>query len=155
MSNEGSGRSAGVAGPQADGRRSGFARVALTVISIILAAQALAAVTLGVVVIIDLLRGEASSAAMAVGLALLCWAAGAWLGMVILRLRDGWAWARSGVVFVELLVLTFGVGCLQAGVLWLGVASICPAVIAFGLVFSRPVVAATQRRSRPRGGDQP
>lgn len=72
-----------------------------------------------------------------------------WLAYVIKGLYVGRRWARSGAIFWQLVQLTIAWGSFtgQFANAAIGIALIVPSVLVIGLLFTKPVFAATQEET--------
>ena len=131
-----------------EAHESGPARrpIGATVISIIVALEALAllagAVWFGVELIVD--RPQSYSVAVVTLVILLI--LGAWQGTVGHFLFRGYRWTRSAALVWQLFMLVLGIPALTNGQVLVGLLLTVPPVIAAVLLFTGPVVAFTQRR---------
>lgn len=72
-----------------------------------------------------------------------------WLAYVMKGLYSGRRWARSGAIFWQLVQLTIAWGSFtgQFANAAIGIALIVPSVLVIGLLFTKPVFAATQEET--------
>ncbi|QWS34229.1 hypothetical protein AABM26_12260 [Curtobacterium aetherium] len=107
---------------------------------------ALAAVT--VFLLVELLTTPAASVASAIALLVLAALATLWLGAMVVGLRRGRAWVRSGVLVWQVLQGALAIGAFQGAsrVPAVGWALLIPALLGITLVLSRAVVAQLTRR---------
>ena len=120
----------------------------VVVLAIILAAQAALVAVLTVTMLIEILRNDSASVGSGVALVVLGVIATGWLVVVASNVLRGRAWTRSATVVSQVLQLAVAVGAFQGAfarpdVGWL---LLIPAVVALGILFTRPVVAFTARR---------
>ena len=115
---------------------------------VLLAAEFLLVAALAVTLLFELLTETPTSFPSAVALTVLAFVAAAWLGAIVVGALRGNAWIRSAALVWQ--VLQFAVGAsASSGAFsqpaW-GWPLVGVAVIAFVLLFTRPVVDATSRR---------
>lgn len=120
----------------------------VVLLAIILAAQAALVAVLTVTMLIEILRNDSASVGSGVALVVLGVIATGWLVVVASNVLRGRAWTRSATVVSQVLQLAVAVGAFQGAfarpdVGWL---LLIPAVVALGILFTRPVVAFTARR---------
>ncbi len=120
----------------------------VVLLAIILAAQAALVAVLTVTMLIEILRNDSASVGSGVALVVLGVIATGWLVVVASNVLGGRAWTRSATVVSQVLQLAVAVGAFQGAfarpdVGWL---LLIPAVVALGILFTRPVVAFTARR---------
>lgn len=90
----------------------------------------------------------AASVASAVALLVLAVLATLWLGAMVVGLRRGRAWVRSGIVVWQVLQGALAIGAFQgeSRVASVGWALLIPALLGITLVLSRSVTAVLARR---------
>ena len=110
------------------------------------AAAVAAAFLAAVLLLFELLADTPSSYASAVAILVLTALAAVWLAVVARGALLGRPWVRAAAMVWQVLQLGLGIGSLQGlfhrdDVGWL---LIVPALIVIGLLFTRPVIAATR-----------
>lgn len=127
-------------------------RVLVVLTGALVLVEAAAAAAAVVVIVVGLLLAGASSVASAAALAVLAAVLCVGLAAAAVALLRGRAWPRAAIVVWQVLQLAVGVSALtgSGSSPYAGWPLIGLAVILIGLVFSPPVVAATQER-RERG----
>jgi hypothetical protein len=118
----------------------------LVLLAVFLFAEAAAVAAAAAVLLVELLADTPSSYASAVAILVLTALAAVWLAVVARGALHGRSWVRSAAMVWQVLQLGLGIGSLQGlfhrdDVGWL---LIVPAVIVIGLLFTRPVIAATR-----------
>ncbi len=115
--------------------------------TILFAECAVLAIATGYLVV-EMLVAVPDSLASAVALTVLTAIAAIWLAVIAVNVLRGRAWTRGATVVWQVLQSAVAVGFFQGmfarpGVGWL---LLLPALVALGLVFTPPVIAATARR---------
>ena len=120
--------------------------VALAVL--IFAQCALLAVATGYLVV-ELIIATPDSYASAVALAVLTTIAAVWLAIIGVNVLRGSPWVRGATIVVQMLQIAVAIGAFQGSFARpdLGWLLLIPAVVALGLLFTSPVLAATVRRA--------
>ncbi|HXR44536.1 MAG TPA: hypothetical protein VN759_07000 [Pseudolysinimonas sp.] len=115
----------------------------------ILTAEFLAVAALAVVSIVLLVTGSAGDFASGIALTIVIVLAALGLGATVVGAVRGRSWIRAASIVWQVLQVAVGIGALQGAVAQpvYGWPLIIVAVVAFILLFTRPVVAATSHRS--------
>ena len=123
--------------------------IALIVLVVILALEAIALGASTVFFVVELVAQPSSSIGSAVALAVIVGIATVWVVIVVRGVLLGQAWTRAAVVVLQILVIAVGIGSVQGPAPRpdLAAALIVPAVLALVLLFTRSVIAATSERS--------
>ena len=123
--------------------------IALIVLVVILALEAIALGASTVFFVDELVAQPSSSIGSAVALAVIVGIATVWVVIVVRGVLLGQAWTRAAVVVLQILVIAVGIGSVQGPAPRpdLAAALIVPAVLALVLLFTRSVIAATSERS--------
>ncbi|MBY0175904.1 hypothetical protein [Curtobacterium herbarum] len=121
---------------------------ALLVLIVVVGLEFLAMAAVTVFLLVELLTAPAASVASAVALLVLAVLATLWLGAMVVGLRRGRAWVRSGVVVWQVLQGALAIGAFQGvfRVPAVGWALLIPALLAITLVLSKSVTAVLARR---------
>ena len=121
----------------------------LWLLIIILTGEFLAVTALAVVSVVLLVGGASGDFASGVALAIVIVLAAIGLGATVVGAVRGQSWIRAAAIVWQVLQVAVGVGALQGAVAQpvYGWPLIIVAVVAFILLFTKPVVAATSRRS--------
>ena len=116
---------------------------------IILTGEFLAVAALAVVSVVLLAGGASGDFASGVALAIVIVLAAIGLGATVVGAIRGQSWIRAAAIVWQVLQVAVGIGALQGAVAQpvYGWPLIIVAVVAFILLFTRPVVAATSHRS--------
>ena len=119
--------------------------VALAVL--IFAQCGLLAVATGYLVI-ELIIATPDSYASAVALAALTTIAAVWLAIIGVNVLRGSPWVRGATIVVQVLQIAVAIGAFQGSFARpdLGWLLLIPAIVALGMLFTSPVLAATARR---------
>ena len=115
---------------------------------VLLAAEFLLVAALAVTLLFELLTETPTSFPSAVALTVLAFVAAAWLGAIVVGALRGNAWIRSAALVWQVLQFAVGASAISGAFsqpAW-GWPLVGVAVIAFVLLFTRPVVDATSRR---------
>ena len=123
--------------------------IALIVLVVILALEAIALGASTVFFVVELVAQPSSSIGSAVALAVIVGIATVWVVIVVRGVLLRQAWTRAAVVVLQILVIAVGIGSVQGPAPRpdLAAALIVPAVLALVLLFTRSVIAATSERS--------
>ena len=115
----------------------------------ILAVEFLTVAALGVASIVLLVGGASGDIGSGTALSVVIVLAAIGLGATVVGALRGQAWMRAAAIVWQVLQVAVGVGALQGAVAQpvYGWPLIGVAVVAFVLLFTRPVVAATTHRS--------
>ena len=121
---------------------------ALLVLIVVVGLEFLAMAAVTVFLLVELLTAPAASVASAIALLVLAVLATLWLGAMVVGLRRGRAWVRSGVVVWQVLQGALAIGAFQGvfRVPAVGWALLVPALLAITLVLSKSVTAVLARR---------
>jgi len=97
--------------------------------------------------VIEIFGAVAASLVSAIALAILTAIAAVWLGFVGLNVLRGRPWVRGAIVTWQVLQVAVAVGCFQGYFARpdLGWLLLVPSIVAVGLLFTPPVMAATTR----------
>jgi len=120
-----------------------------TALVVLVALQAVGLAAATAFLVFELLTERPASFASALALTVLAAIAAVGLGFVARGLLQGMAWSRGATVVAQILQIAVAVGSFQGGELArpdIGWLLLAPALVALGLLFSKPVVAATARR---------
>jgi hypothetical protein len=98
--------------------------------------------------VVELIVATPSSYPSAVALTVLTTIAAIWLGLIAVNILRGRAWVRGATVVWQVLQIAVAIGSFQGLFARpdIGWALLLPALLALGLVFTKPVIAATGRR---------
>jgi len=128
----------------------------LTVLTVILALEALLVVAVAVWLLVDLLTVRPVSYPSAVAITVLAFLAAAWVILTVIGLLRRRSWSRASALTIQILQLAVAVGCFQG--LYarpdVGWALLVPAVAAGVLAVTPSVVRATARDTAPRNTGQ-
>ena len=104
---------------------------------------AVATIYLGIEILVSTPRSYPS----AIALALLTAIAAAWLAIIAVNVLRQRPWVRGAIVTWQILQLAVGLGCFQGAISRpdVGLLLCIPAIVALALLFTKPVVAATER----------
>lgn len=132
------------AGPGRDPLRSR----ALRVLVAILFAEAVVLAALTAFLLFEILTETPDSYAAAAGITALSAIAAVWVAIIAINTLRGFAWVRGAIVTLHVLQIAVAIGSFQglfarADIGWL---LLLPALVVLGLLFSKPVMAATARR---------
>jgi hypothetical protein len=118
----------------------------LKVILVIFALELALLLGLDITYVVATLAGEVKSLATMLALAALGLILLAWLGVTFRALSQGRRWSRNATLFWQLVQLAVAWGSFtgQFANAAIGIGLIVPSVLVIGLLFSRPVFAATQ-----------
>ncbi|PZE55754.1 hypothetical protein DEJ33_16665 [Curtobacterium sp. MCPF17_047] len=121
---------------------------ALRVLIVVVGLEFLAMAAVTVFLLVELLTTPATSIASAVALLVLAVLATVWLGAMLVGLRSGRAWVRSGIIVWQVLQGALAIGAFQGvfRVPAVGWALLIPALLAITLVLSKSVTAVLARR---------
>ncbi|MBX3193922.1 MAG: hypothetical protein KF727_02335 [Microbacteriaceae bacterium] len=130
---------------------SGRRPAAFWVLVVLLAAEFALVAALAVTLVVELLVARATSLPTAIALTVLAFLAAIWLGAIVVGALRGRAWIRGAAIVWQ--VLQFAVGAASitgqfAQPAW-GWPLVITALVAFGLLMSRPVVEAVATRPDP------
>jgi len=116
----------------------------LVVVAALVALEAIACLGLGVVLVVDLTRGNAALPAATVFMALFALGVAALLGGAARGLWRGRRWARSPVMTWQILLVVMSLGWLgvEASV-WAGAVTVVAILVAVGLLLPSVVAATT------------
>jgi hypothetical protein len=122
--------------------------VALLVLIVVVGLEFLAMAATTVFLLVELLTTPTSGVASGIALIVLAVLATLWLGAMVVGLRRGRAWVRSGVVVWQVLQGALAIGAFQGvfRVPAVGWALLIPALLGITLVLSRSVTAVLVRR---------
>jgi hypothetical protein len=122
--------------------------VALLVLIVVVGLESLAMAATTVFLLVELLTTPTSGVASGIALIVLAVLATLWLGAMVVGLRRGRAWVRSGVVVWQVLQGALAIGAFQGvfRVPAVGWALLIPALLGITLVLSRSVTAVLVRR---------
>ncbi len=123
------------------------------VLIVLLSAEFLLIAGLAVTLLIELLTAVPASFASAIALTVLAFAAAVWMGAIVVGAVRGQAWIRGAAIVWQVLQFAVGASAIS-GVFsqpaW-GWPLVAVALVAFLLLFTKPVVDATSRREEPAG----
>ncbi len=104
--------------------------------------------TATIYLVVEILVATPASYASAIALTVLTAIAAVWLALIAVNILRGRAWVRGATVVWQVLQIAVAIGCFQGLFARpdIGWARLIPAIVALGLVFTPPVVAATARR---------
>jgi len=124
--------------------------VALVVLAVILALEAVALAGAAVFFVAELVVEPTSSVGSAIALAAIVAMASVWVVFIVRGVLRGQAWTRAAVVVLQILIAAVGVGSVQGPEPRpdLAAALVVPAVLALVLLFTTSVIAATSDRPR-------
>ncbi|MBT2503122.1 hypothetical protein [Curtobacterium sp. ISL-83] len=130
-------------GSEPAGRRA----PALVALLVVVGAEFLALVVLTVVLVVELIVAPVASVASGIALIVLTAIAALWLGSLVVGLRNGRPWVRSGIIVWQVLQGALAIGAFQGvfRVPAVGWFLLIPALLGITLVLSRPVTAALAR----------
>lgn len=113
---------------------------------VFLEAAAIAAVVIYLVV--EILVSPAASITSAVVLAVFVAIAGVFVGFVGVNILRGNAWVRGATIVIQVLIAAVAFGSFggDAALPGVGIALLVPVVVSLGVLFSKPVLAATAHR---------
>lgn len=131
-------------GPAPAAGRAPAVRALLAIVGL----EALALVALTVVLAFESVTAPSSSLASAIALTLLTAIAALWLVSMVVGLRNGRPWVRSGIIVWQVMQGALAIGAFQGvfRVAWVGWLLLVPALLGLTLVLSRQVTAAFVRR---------
>jgi hypothetical protein len=120
----------------------------LLVLIVVVGLEFLAMAAVTVFLLVELLTTPAASVASAIALLVLAVLATLWLGAMLVGLRRGRAWVRSGIIVWQVLQGALAIGAFQGvfRVPAVGWALLIPALLAITLVLSKSVTAVLVRR---------
>jgi hypothetical protein len=100
--------------------------------------------------VVELLVATPSSVASAVGITVIVAAGAVWVGFIAVGVLRGQAWTRAATVVVQVLIGAVAIGSFQGADPRpdLGIVLLVPAILALVLLFTKPVLAATEGRDR-------
>jgi hypothetical protein len=115
---------------------------------VLLGAEFLLVAGLAVVLLVELLTTTATSIASGVALTVLAFVAAAWLAAIVVGALRGQAWMRAAAIVWQVLQFAIGAASIagQFGQPWIGWPLMVVALVAFVLLFTKPVVEATATR---------
>jgi hypothetical protein len=122
------------------------------VLVVVLAAEFLLVAGLAVTLLVELLIARPTSFATAVALTVLAFLAAAWLGAILVGALRGQAWIRGAAIVWQVLQFAVGAGSIagQFSTPGWGWPLVLSALVAFGLLLSPAVRAATSGRDERR-----
>lgn len=114
----------------------------------LLVGEFLLVASLAVFLLVELLVAEPTSIASAIVLTVLAFLAAAWLGAIVVGVFRGNAWVRAAAVVWQVLQFAVGASAVSGAFSQpaLGWPLVGVALVAFFLLFTRPVVDATSHR---------
>lgn len=121
---------------------------ALWALLLLLIAEFALVAGLAVVLLVELLVDRPASYATAIALTVLAFLAAAWLGAIVVGTLRGQAWIRGAAIVWQVLQFAVGAGAISgtfSSPAW-GWPLVAVALVAFFLLFTRPVVEATSAR---------
>lgn len=98
--------------------------------------------------VVEIVATQPASYASGLALIVLALIATIWLGFIAANILRGRAWVRGGTLVWQVLQIAVAIGCFQ-GVFaqpQIGWVLLVPALVAIGLLFAPPVIAATSGR---------
>jgi hypothetical protein len=115
---------------------------------VLLIGEFLLAAALAVTLLIELLIATPTSFASAVALTVLAFIAAAWIGAIVVGALRGQAWIRGAAIVWQVLQFAIGASAISGtfSTPAIGWPLVVVAVVAFLLLFAKPVVDATSRR---------
>ena len=115
---------------------------------VLLAAEFLLVTGLAITLVVELLIDTPASYPSAIALTVLAFVAVAWLGAIVVGALRGQAWIRGAAVVWQVLQFAVGASAISGAFSQpaLGWPLVAVAIVAFVLLFTRPVVDATSRR---------
>ena len=121
------------------------------VLIVLLVGEFLLVAALAVTLLIELLIATPASFPSAVALTVLAFAAAAWLGAIVVGAVRGHAWIRGAAIVWQVLQFAVGASAISGtfSTPAIGGPLVLVAIVAFVLLFTRPVVDATSRREDP------
>lgn len=121
----------------------------LRLASVLMMLEGVAALVLAVWLLIELFVAKAESPVSAIALIVICLGAGLWIFSAGRSLLRGRGWARSAGVFVQLVLAAFAAGSLggEGSSVRAFAFLLAPAIVTVILLFTKPVVQASQQRS--------
>ncbi len=127
--------------------RSAPARPLLWLLIVLLAAEFVLVAVLAVVSVVLLTSGASGDLTSGVALAIVIVLAAIGLGATVVGAIRGRSWIRAAAIVWQVVQVAVGIGALQGAVAQpvYGWPLIAVAVVAFILLFTKPVVAATSR----------
>lgn len=127
---------------------------AFWVLALLLAAEFALVATLAATLLVELLIDTPASYASAIALTVLAVLAAAWLGAIVVGALRGHAWIRGAAIVWQVLQFAVGAAAISgqfSSPAW-GWPLVAGALIAFFLLFTKPVVEATSGRDADRSG---
>jgi len=120
---------------------------------VLLIGEFLLAAVLAVTLLIELLIATPASFASAVALTVLAFIAAAWIGAIVVGALRGQAWIRGAAIVWQVLQFAIGASAISGtfSTPTIGWPLVAVAVVAFLLLFAKPVVDATSRREERAG----
>jgi hypothetical protein len=120
---------------------------ALGALAIIVFAESLLMAVATIYLVIEILSAASTSLASAIALAVLTAVAAAFLAHLAISVLRGRTWVRGAVLTWQLLQVAVAIGCFQGFFARpdIGWFLLVPALVAVGLLFTAPVMAATTR----------
>jgi hypothetical protein len=115
---------------------------------VLLIGEFLLAAALAMTLLIELLIATPTSFASAVALTVLAFIAAAWIGAIVVGALRGQAWIRGAAIVWQVLQFAIGASAISGtfSTPAIGWPLVVVAVVAFLLLFAKPVVDATSRR---------
>jgi hypothetical protein len=115
---------------------------------VLLIGEFLLAAALALTLLIELLIATPTSFASAVALTVLAFIAAAWIGAIVVGALRGQAWIRGAAIVWQVLQFAIGASAISGtfSTPAIGWPLVVVAVVAFLLLFAKPVVDATSRR---------
>ena len=118
-------------------------------LAVVLALESFGAVVVAGYLVVELFAATPSSYPSAIALAATVAIAAVWVGFIVAGVLRGKAWTRAAAIVVQILIGAIAIGSLEGlmprpDIAW---TLLVPAIVALGLLFTRPVLAATSRRS--------
>ncbi len=120
---------------------------------VLLAGEFLLIAGLAVMLLIELLTATPSSYATATALTVLAFVAAAWMGAIVVGALRGQAWIRGAAIVWQVLQFAVGAGAISGAFsqpAW-GWPLVAVALVAFLLLFTKPVMDATSHREERAG----
>ena len=120
---------------------------------VLLIGEFLLAAALAVTLLIELLIATPASFGSAVALTVLAFIAAAWIGAIVIGALRGQAWIRGAAIVWQVLQFAIGASAISGSFSTpaIGWPLVAVAVVAFVLLFAKPVVDATSRREERAG----
>lgn len=120
---------------------------------VLLIGEFLLAAALAVTLLIELLIATPASFGSAVALTVLAFIAAAWIGAIVIGALRGQAWIRGAAIVWQVLQFAIGASAISGtfSTPAIGWPLVAVAVVAFVLLFAKPVVDATSRREERAG----